>query len=309
MPYPVPRPRSCAATLMLLALAIPGLEGQMGALSTRATNPTPATAAATPDPCARAPTEVADKIRDIDNNYFWIWWPARYDRHGARCIYSQVSPFRALSALEGDIRDDQQVLTTEVISGLIGALPFAIQGVFVVSREARDSVMTDSGPEFVEGIASRLAALTRNGGNVSLDLTLPVGLLGGPTVRWTQGLNFELGVLGNVTEVDNLDGSYSSTLAGSFAFTVRNTADDVLGAVLLPYRVGWVGVFGDLDEATPALSDNGFWLAQAGLGLTDGDGNLRGGVTVTWPLATKVVREIVPRFTLDLRLALPPKTS
>lgn len=268
-----------------------------------------------------------DVLTTIGNGHgVLVGWPARFGRQGAKCLYG-AGRFSAFGRLAATISEEQQIASADVINGAVGALPISITSMFVTTKATKDSVsMTDlmegsddgsdgEGEEkvFVDGLASRVTALARNGGNLTFHAHLPLVVSVGPNVRWSQSLTGGIGLLGDIDSENSMVGSFTAGLEGSLALTIRASENDnVKGSVLIPYRLARVGTFGDIvdpemleDPMTP-IPDSHFWVIQAGFALTDPNDKIRGGVTLTWPLDNDVAREAIPRLGVNLRLLLPP---
>jgi len=246
-----------------------------------------------------------------------FFWPARFGRAGVDCLYG-LRDFTALSRLSTDLAEDQQVVSADLIRGVVGAIPISLTSMVVTSKSKLDSLAVESGDdkEFVDGVSSRLTALIRNGGNLAFRGQLPLFIQQGPNVRSTLAAVAGIGLLGDLSSSQTALGAYSFGLQGSFALTVRGQNDNaVLGTIYLPYRIARVGTFSDLigpavgmaggqtDGAETPVLPRSFTVLQAGFGLANKDDKIRGSVTVTWPL-NDTVGSSVPRLSLNLRLLL-----
>lgn len=224
-----------------------------------------------------------------------VWYPIAEGRRGIVRFYSDSSAaagIRAIGRFAANIRNDQIFVTTDIIDGAIGPVPFGIASAAVVTQS--DSV----GGQEIEGLTSDLTRLVYNGGTLALRLTLPFVLATWTDVGALASLGLQAGLLGDLSEPDALAASFTSSLDANLRFRVLSLVDDSpVGSILVPLRVGWA--YSENDFGPDPFEFNNFGFLQVGFGLADPSGKFKLTALFTHPFRGEV-QEALPRFVLSL---------
>ncbi len=318
--------RSLILAVVLGGVCVPALSAQFIAPLPRASQPcregderqaarTVADTAAARAQRARGDKEAAAKVETLCKKVFehalkglgqtWVF-PPKYGRRYAQELYAhaQVGLFSDLGL---NLRKDQLLATAEVVSGFIGASPVNLSTAFVKTEvdesEGGDPAAGEPTASQIADTRSRLAALTRNGGNVTVQYAVPLFISWGPNWRTTFAAAGEFGLLGDATDPDTVEPSWSASLDAALGFTIRDTRDSIKAAILLPIRLSRVGALDGIDdEMFPG--DEAFTMIQLGFGLTDASENLRAAVLWNYPFDDEI-RKQTPEFMINFQAVLP----
>lgn len=223
-------------------------------------------------------------------------FPLGLGTRGLRQLYAATGDFTLLSGFGANLGDDQAFVLSDLLTGAIGALPFALTTATIVS--VNDTGSSKAQRDTLSSLASDLARAINNGGSVSARLVAPLVIYRGPTLSFSQSAYMQLGLLGPLTDTKQLNGSATFVTEAVLAAAVRKPASaEHIGDFLVGGRVGlaWKGA-----SFSPGIVDrHHFYFAQVGIGFRKDD-QLGLAALITFPLNAPDVTRYVPRLLVNL---------
>jgi hypothetical protein len=230
----------------------------------------------------------------------WLW-PLTKGMRGLHDMYRDVGDLAFLSRFATNLRDDQIFVLTDLISGAIGIIPFAVTSATIVTKD--DQVVLGEGTaeeDTVTGVTSDLTRVINNGGSLSGRVVAPILILRGPNVSFTSSAYTQIGLLGPLSNPDNLRASAAAVQEGMFRFTIRrpDITAAYLGDVLVGWRFGWA--WSERDFAPRVIDRNDFFFLQLAFGLLQSD-HLGISVLLTVPIGVDdTFRQQLPDMVVNL---------
>jgi hypothetical protein len=227
-------------------------------------------------------------------------WPIGHGRAGIARLYESAGDFGVLTGFAANLRDDQVFVLTDLVSGALGAFPFAATTALVVTKT--DTAIVASGtatPDTINGVRSRLVRLINNGGSISGRILAPIYVYRGPTISFSQSVYAQVGLLGPLSHTDSLQGSGAMVAEAMFSFAVRkpDTSGTQVADLLVGMRLG--EVWSESAIAAPVVNKREFGFFQLGVGLRTGE-KLGISILLTEPLGSPSARRYVPRLMVNL---------
>jgi len=214
---------------------------------------------------------------------------------------------RLLRDFSANVRHDQILALVDLISGGAGPILLSATTAAVVTED--DEVKSGDAPSdsvVAEGLTSNLTRLIYNGGTASIRAAAPYAIYSSDAVRFAAAAVVQGGVLGSLSQPDSLKAAFTVTHESMFYVTVskpeRNedgavTGFNPAGSIVFPLRVGFA--WSESDFASGVLDTRSFGFLQAGVGITDIEGQFKLAILYTLPFPS-AVQEFVPRLSVSL---------
>ncbi len=230
----------------------------------------------------------------------WFFPVFTKGRAGLEGLYASVGNLSLLSKFAANLRDDQAFVQTDVISGAMGVLPFAISTAVVVAR-GDTAIVSGGGAKLdtVQGPRSALTRLINNGGSLTARLVFPIAFDRGATHAFGASLSVEGGLLGPLGKTDSLKGSSTQVLEAVTKWAIRKPDSSAaeVGELFIGWRLG--NAWSDGAIAPGISSRRSLRFTQVAIGLQTG-GSIGLSVLYSLPIKAAELTRFVPRLVLNL---------
>jgi hypothetical protein len=184
------------------------------------------------------------------------------------------------SRFAANMSDDEAYVTSDLISGLVDRVMFAVNYAAVVVRS--DSGDSDAEQRVIESQKATVLRMINNGGTLTGRLQVPLHATTGPTFQHASSVYLTAGAIGPAGNVDSLNVSGSLVIEAAGGFAVREFAESAeeLGQVVAAARVGYAL---SESEFLAGTGDQGFGFVQVAFGLVQ-KGAISLSALITWTL-------------------------
>jgi hypothetical protein len=207
-------------------------------------------------------------------------WHRRYDIEDYLETTTSDRGLSLFSRFAANVSDDEAYVTSDLISGLVDRVMFAVNYAAVVVRD--ETATSETEQRVIESQKANVLRMINNGGTLTGRVQVPMHATTGPTFQHASSIYLTAGAIGPAGNVDSLNFSGSLVMEAVTGFAVRQFTQsaDELGQVVAAARVGYA--FSE-SELLVDSDDKGFGFAQLALGLVQ-KGAMSLSVLITWSL-------------------------
>jgi hypothetical protein len=202
--------------------------------------------------------------------------------------------FALFSRFAANVSDDEAYVTSDIISGLVDRVIFAVNYATVLIRS--DSATTESEQRAIESQTATVIRMINNGGTLTGRFQVPVHATTGPTFQHASSVYVTGGAIGPAGNVDSLNFAATAVLEFSTGLAIREIASSagILGQLVAGGRLGYA--FSD-SELLRGTGDQSFPFAQFAIGLIQ-NGSIGLSALLTWPL-DGLYEDFAPRLVVN----------